>query len=100
MAAKITAKVELVNPNTGSTMKIDAGIYKLISKTIYHTLKQAKKPLGYTEMVTGVKDCLKKQKETFKGSVEWYTVGVKHDMVSKRIVETWMEKGKRLHKLT
>jgi len=31
--------------------------------------------------------------------VEWYAVTVKNDMVAKGVIETFMEKGKKLHRL-
>ena len=62
MAAKSLRKTECLNPNTGSSMKIDKEIYDLISKAIYHTLK-AKKSVTFTEMVEGIEDCFKKQKK-------------------------------------
>ena len=92
-------KVECTNPNTGGKMKIDATIYDHFSKAIYHTLKQSKKPLTYTEIVNGIKRCFKETETAFKGSVAWYAVTVKHDMVANNIIETWMEKGTRLHRL-
>jgi len=99
MPAKISEKVECLNPNTGGKMKIDAIIYENFSKAIYHTLKQNKNGITYTDIVNGVKKCFKEQKTKFKGSVSWYTVTVKHDMVANNIIDTWIEKGTRLHKL-
>ena len=45
MPAKSTGKIECLNPNTGGKMNIDAEVYDLFSKTIYHTLK--KKQSGF-----------------------------------------------------
>jgi hypothetical protein len=99
MPTKTNEKIECLNPNTGGKMKIDAEIYNNFSKAIYHVLKQNKKPVTYTEMVKGVKKCFYQDNTKFKGSVEWYTVTVKHDLVANNIIETWMEKGTRLHRL-
>jgi len=99
MPTKTPGKVECLNPNTGGKMKIDAEVYELFSKAIYHTLKQRKQPITYTQIVDGVKKCFKEQKTKFKGSVSWYALTVKHDMVANNIIETWMEKGTRLHRL-
>jgi hypothetical protein len=49
--------------------------------------------------VNGIKQCFKEKKTVFKGSVEWYAVTVKHDMVANGVIETFTEKGKKLHKL-
>ena len=99
MPAKTAGKIECLNPNTGGKTKIDAQIYEDFSKAIYHTLKQNKNGITYTEIVNGVKKCFKENKTKFKGSVGWYAVTVKHDMVANNIIETWMEKGTRLHRL-
>ena len=97
--AKTKDKIECLNPNTGRKMNIDAEVYKLFSKAIYHTLQKEKEGITYTQLVTGIKKCLKETKTPFKGSIEWYAVTVKHDMVANNIIQTWMEGGTRLHKL-
>ena len=96
MTAVKTAKVECLNPNTGGSMKIDKDVYDLFSKAIYHTVKSGK-ALTYTQIVEGVNDCFKKQKTKFDGSVEWYTVTVKHDMHARGILKVYTEKEKKLH---
>ena len=100
MPGETREKVECLNPNTGGKMKIDADIYDNFSKAIYHTLKQYKAPMTYTQIVDGVKKCFKENKTRFKGSIEWYAITVKHDMVANHIIETWIEKGTRLHRLS
>src|SRR6476646_6841724 len=99
MPAKSTGKIECLNPNTGGKMNIDAKVYDLFSKAIYHTLKKNKQAITYTDIVSGVKQCFKEQRSTFTGSVEWYTVNIKNDMVEKAVIQTFLEKGKKLHKL-
>ena len=99
MPARANGKIECLNPNTGGRMNIDAKTYDLFSKAIYHTLKKNKQGITYTDIVSGVKQCFKEQRSTFTGSVEWYTVTIKNDMVAKAVIETFMEKGKKLHKL-
>ena len=99
MLTKSTAKVECLNPNTGRKMNIDAKVYDLFSKAIYHTLKKSKQGVTYTDIVSGVNQCFKEERTTFQGSVEWYAVTVKNDMVAKGVIETFMEKGKKLHRL-
>ena len=100
MPTKIPDKVECRNPNTGGKMNIDAKVYEVFSKAIYHVLKQNKQGVTYTEIVKGIKTCFKKQRTAFSGSVEWYAVTVKHDMVANGIIESFTEKGKKLHKLS
>lgn len=99
MATKtLQKKVEILNPNTGRRMNIDQTTYDLFSKAIYHTLK-AGKLLTFTQIVEGVYNCFREQKIKFEGSVEWYTISVKHDMHAKGIIEVSTEKGKKLHSL-
>jgi len=99
MPAKVASKkVECLNPNTGGTMNIDKEIYDLFSKAIYHTLKK-EKALTYTQIVEGVHDCFKQQKVKFDGSVSWYAVTIKNDMEARGVIETFMEKGKKMHRL-
>ena len=73
-------KVECLNPHTGRKINMDAEIYELFSKAIYHTLKKLQvtkdreKGITYTEIVNGIKKCFKEKKTNFKGSIEWYAV--------------------------
>ena len=99
MSTAKTSKVECLNPNTGGRMNIDKEIYELFSKAIYHSVKNGK-ALTYSQIVEGVKDCFKKQKTKFDGSVEWYTVTVKHDMHARGILKVYTEKGRKLHSLS
>jgi len=99
MPTKSSKKVECLNPNTGRKMNVDAHTYDFFNKAIYHTLKKEKQPISYTDIVNGVQKCFKEQKTTFKGSLEWYTVTVKHDMEATGLVESFIEKGKKLHRL-
>ena len=99
MPARSSAKMECLNPNTGRKMNIDADVYDLFSKAIYHTLKKNKQAITYTDMVRGVKQCFKEKRTGFKGSVAWYAVTVKNDMVANNVIEAFTEKGKKLHKL-
>ena len=100
MPSKIGEKIECLNPNTGSKMNIDAKVYEIFSNAIYHVLMENKQAVTYTDIVKGIKKCFKKQKTAFSGSVEWYAVTVKHDMVANGIIESFTEKGKKLHKLS
>jgi hypothetical protein len=93
------SKVELLNPNTGGTMNINKEIYDLFSKTIYHILKSSREPLTFSEIVEGVHDCFKEKKTGFKGSVEWYAISVKNDMHARGVIEVFMEKRKKLHRI-
>jgi hypothetical protein len=93
-----TQKVECLNPNTGRKMNIEKGIYDLISKAIYHTLKK-EGDISFTQLQQGVENCLKEQRTPFEGNIGWYTVSVKHDMDARGLIEVFTEKGKKLHRL-
>jgi hypothetical protein len=99
MATTSISKIECHNPNTGGKINIDASTYDKFAKAIYHTLKKNKQGITYTELVEGIKKCFKEQRTVFTGSVGWYAVTVKHDMVSKGVVDVVSEKGKKLHRL-
>jgi hypothetical protein len=94
----IPQKTECLNPNTGGSMKIDSEVYDLFSKTIYHTLKK-ENILSFTGIVEGVEDCFKKEKVKFKKSIPWYAVTVKNDMEARGVIESFTEKGKKLHRI-
>lgn len=91
-------KVECLNPNTGGRMSIDKATYDLFSKAIYHTLKK-EGAITFTQLTEGVQDCFKQQKTKFDGSIGWYAVTVKNDMQARAVIEAFMEKGKKLHRL-
>jgi hypothetical protein len=98
-AVKTTSqKIECFNPNTGNSMFIDADIYKLFQKAIYHTLK-ATSGIPFSDIVKGIKKCFKEDKVKFTKSVSWYAVTVKMDMEVKKVIEAYTEKGVKLHHL-
>jgi len=99
MPAISASKIECHNPNTGRKMNIDAKVYDLFSKAIYHTLKENKHGITFTDIVSGVKRCFRAKGTIFKGSIEWYAVTVKNDMAANSVIETFTEKGKKLHRL-
>ena len=92
-------KQSILNPKSGRKMNIDAKTHEIFSKAIYHTLKQAKTGISYTDMVKGVKKCFKENKTKFSGSLEWYAVTVKNDMEANGVIETYLEKGIKLNRL-
>ena len=97
-AKTVPQKVECLNPNSGGRMNIDKKTYDLFSKAIYHILKK-NQPLTYSQVVEGIYDCFKNQKTKFDGSVEWYAVTVKNDMHARGMIEVFMEKGRKLHRI-
>ena len=91
-------KTQCLNPNTGGSMNIEKTTYDLFSRAIYHALK-GHQPLTFTELVDHVKDCFKKEGTAFKGSVSWYAITVKHDMVARKQINESTEKGRKLLRL-
>ena len=98
MAATKTNKVECLNPNTGGRMNIDKDTYDLFAKAIYYTIKKGK-ALTFTEITKGVNDYLKKHQKEFDGSVGWYAVTVKNDLLARGILKAYTEKGKKLNSI-
>ena len=96
--AKASQKTVLVHPRTGRQMNIDANIYDLVSKAIYHELKK-NKSMTWTELSNGVKECIASKKIEFPGSVEWYAISIRNDMETKGIIKTYKEKGKTMNAL-
>lgn len=99
MQSRSTAKVQCFNPNTGRIVNIDSDVYNLFSKAIYQTLKKEKQGITYTAIVHGIKKFFKEKNTNFEGSIEWYAVTVKHDMQANGVIEVFMEKGVKLHRL-
>jgi hypothetical protein len=95
----VNQKMECLNPNTGGRMNIDKPVYDLFSKSIYHTLQKGR-ALTFTEMVEGISECFKHQKKKFDGSISWYAVTVKNDMQARGLIEVFVEKGKKRHRLS
>ncbi|HSF45057.1 MAG TPA: hypothetical protein VLA58_03575 [Chitinophagaceae bacterium] len=91
-------KITCLNPNTGSSLKIDAGTYNVIHDAITSSLSTGH-AITYTELVDRIRQYLKKKKIQFAGSISWYTVIVKHDMQSRGQLEVFTKQGKKLHKL-
>ena len=91
-------KTQCLNLNTGGSMNIDKTTYEIFSRAIYHALK-GHQPLTFTELVDQVKDCFKKEGTAFKGSVSWYALTVKHDMVARKQIDVFTEKGRKLLRL-
>lgn len=64
-------KVECLNPHTGSKINIDAEIYELFSKAIYHTLKKLQvtkdreQGITYSEIVNGIKKMFQREEDKF-----------------------------------
>ncbi len=90
--------VECLNPNSGGKMNIDKATYDLFLKAITHVLKD--QPVTFTQLTADIKKYFAEHKIIFNGSVGWYAVTIKNDMQSRGSIEVFMEKGKKLHRLS
>ena len=99
MPSSSAGKIKCLNPNTGRKMNIDEKVYNLFNKAIYNAVMKNKQGLTYTDIVRGIKLSFKEERTVFQGSIEWYAVTVKNDMVANGVIDTFAEKGRKLHKL-
>jgi hypothetical protein len=98
--AKSTAskKIIVTYPQTGTERKFDADIYEPIKAAILQSLKGSKGKT-FTELSDDVVKIIRKQMPGFKKSIAWYTISIKRDLETRGIVETFVEKGKKLNRL-
>lgn len=91
-------KVQLIHPEGKKAPAISKKTYDIFSKAIINILAGGK-TLTYTEIAEEVKKHLDEQKVLFDGSVEWFSVAVKQHLEAEGLIETTMEKGRKLHRL-
>ncbi len=91
-------KVVVTHPRTKTAKKFDAGIYEPVKSAIVASLKGSKGKT-FTDLSDDVVKIMRKKMPTFKGSVPWYTISVRLDLETRGIVETFVEKGKKLSRL-
>ena len=99
MKSEKSSKMECLNPKKKKKMNIPSEIYVVMHRAIQEALKNGKE-LTYTEIVKSVFEYFQKKKIDFEKSIEWYAVTVKHDMQSRGELEAFIQKGKKLHRLT
>ena len=99
MATRLSSKKIIVtHPQTGTERKFDAGIYEPVKAAILQSLKGSRGKT-FTELTNDVVKILRKKMPGFTGSVPWYTISVRLDLETRGIVETFIEKGKKLNRL-
>ena len=98
MAGSKPASITITHPRTGSSKAIDAATYKLIRSAIMHSLKNSEGKT-FTQLADDVVQFVKKNKPGFKGSVAWYTISIRLDLETRGVIETFMQKGKKLARL-
>ena len=91
-------KTIITNPRSGREKKIDSAIYTPVKAAIVESLKGSKGK-AFTDLADDVVKIIRKKMPEFKGSIPWYTVSTLRDLETKGLVETRIEKGKKLNRL-
>ena len=91
-------KVVVTHPATGTERKFDAAIYEPFKAAILQSLKGSKGKT-FTELTEDVVTIIKKKMPGFKRSISWYTISIRLDLETRGMVETFIEKGKKLSRL-
>ena len=91
-------KTIVTHPMSGRERKFDSDIYEPFKAAIIQSLKGSKGKTfaGLTDDVVKI---IRKKMPGFKRSVPWYTISVRLDLETKGIVETFVEKGRKLNRL-
>ena len=93
-----TKKTIVTHPRTGTERKIDSAIYEPFKAAILQSL-EGSKGKTFTQLTEDVVAVIRKKMPSFKGSIPWYTISIRLDLETKGIVETFVEKGKKLNRL-
>ena len=91
-------KVHLLHPEGKHAPAISRRTYDLFEKAVLATLKK-KSPLTFATIAEGVNSYVTKHDPSFEGSREWYTVSVKLHLEATGVIEAYMDKGRKLHRL-
>lgn len=98
MAKAASKKVIVTHPQTGTERKFDSTIYEPVKAAIIQSLKGSKGKT-FTELTDDVVKIIRKKMPGFKGSIPWYTISIRLDLETRGIVETCIEKGKKMNRL-
>lgn len=93
-----TKKTTTTHPRTGSQFNIDEEIYTPFKAAILQSLKGSRGKT-FTELTDDVVKIIRKKMPGFKKSIPWYTISIRLDLETRGIVETFVEKGKKLNRL-
>ena len=91
-------KITVTHPETGTERQFDAAIYEPVKAAILQSLKGSKGKT-FTELTDDVVKIIRQKMPDFKRSIPWYTISIRLDLESRGVVETYIEKGKRLNRL-
>ncbi len=92
-------KIQLIHPEGKNAPRISMYNYEIFSEAIIQTLT-AYQPLTLSEIAEYVGVYLAKNNIEFKGSIEWFTVSVKQHLEAEQIIDTAIEKGRKMHRLS
>ena len=91
-------KIIVTHPATGTEMKFDEEVYVPVKTAIIQSLKGSKGKT-FSELTDDVVKIIRKKMPDFKRSIPWYTISVRLDLETRGMVETFMDKGKKLNRL-
>lgn len=91
-------KIIVTHPATGTERKFDSAIYEPLKAAILQSLKGTRGKT-FTELTDDVVKVIRKKMPGFKGSIPWYTISIRLDLETRGMVETFLEKGKKLNRL-
>ena len=95
---KLAKKVIVTHPETGTERKFDADIYELIKSAILQSLTGSNGKT-FSELSDDVVNIVRRKTPSFNKSIPWYTISIRLDLETRGIVETFIEKGKKLNRL-
>jgi hypothetical protein len=91
-------KIIVTHPATGTEMKFDEEVYVPVKTAIIQSLKGSKGKT-FSELTDDVVKIIRKKLPDFKRSIPWYTISIRLDLETRGMVETFMDKGKKLNRL-
>ena len=91
-------KIVTTHPTSRREKKIDATIYEPFKSAIIQSLKGSKGKT-FSELTNDVVKIIRKKMPAFKGAIPWYTISIRLDLETRGVVETFVEKGKKLNRL-
>jgi hypothetical protein len=98
MAKATIKKIVTTHPASRREKKIDAAIYEPFKSAIIQSLKGSKGKT-FSELTDDVVKIIRKKMPAFKGAIPWYTISIRLDLETRGVVETFVEKGKKLNRL-
>jgi hypothetical protein len=91
-------KITLTHPRTGREFEIYKTIYNPFKEAILESLKK-NKTRTFTELTVDTVKIIRKKMPDFKRSIPWYTISILLDLQTRGMVETFIQKGKKMNRL-